>query len=123
MMRSKAWRWVLVGCVSVGTVALVPARRTGLRGQGGQVVQTVAEAAVEAAGHGWLILLALAVLAATAHLASLQCRPWTSGKGCSRSGKSRDPAFRSTSGTCRACGGLGREPRVSASCSPAGPGG
>ena len=30
-MRSKAWRWVLVGCVSVGTVALVPARRTGLR--------------------------------------------------------------------------------------------
>jgi hypothetical protein len=30
-MRSKAWRWVLAGCVSVGTVALAPARRTGLR--------------------------------------------------------------------------------------------
>lgn len=60
--------------------------------------------------NGWLILLALAVLAATAHLASLRCRPWTSSKGCSRSGETRDPAFRSTSGTCRACGGLGREP-------------
>ena len=31
--------------------------------------------------NGWLILLALAVLAATAHLASLRCRPWTSCKG------------------------------------------
>ena len=61
--------------------------------------------------NGWLILLALAVLAATAYLTSLRCRPWTSCKGCSRSGKTRDPAFRSTSGTCRACGGLGREPR------------
>ena len=45
--------------------------------------------------NGWLILLALAVLAATAHLASLRCRPWTSSKGCSRSGETRDPAFRS----------------------------
>ena len=44
--------------------------------------------------NGWLILLALAVLAATAYLASLQCRPWTSCKGWSRSGKSRDPVFR-----------------------------
>ena len=74
--------------------------------------------------NGWLILLALAVLAATAHLASLRCRPWTSCTECSRSGKSRDPAFRSTSGTCRACGALAASPGpVSASCSPAGPGG
>ena len=60
--------------------------------------------------NGWLILLALAVRAATAYLTSLQCRPWTSCKGCSRSGKTGDPVLRSTSGTCRACGGLGREP-------------
>ena len=60
--------------------------------------------------NGWLILLALAVLAATAHLTSLRCRPRTSCKGCSRSGETRDLVFRSTSGTCRACGGLGREP-------------
>jgi len=61
--------------------------------------------------NGWLILLALAVLAATAYLTSLQFHPWTSCKGCSRSGKTRDPVFRSTFGTCRACGRLGREPR------------
>ena len=62
---------------------------------------------------GWLILLALAVLAATAYLTSLQCRPWTSCKGCSRSGKTRDPAFRSTSGTCRASAAW---PRARARC-------
>ena len=74
--------------------------------------------------NGWLILLALAVLAATAYLTSLQCRPRTSCKGCSRSGKTRDLVFRSTSGTCRASAAWAASPGpVSASCSPAGPGG
>jgi hypothetical protein len=63
--------------------------------------------------NGWLILLALAVLAATAYLTSLQFHPWTSCKGCSRSGKTRDPVFRSTSGTCRASAAW---PRARARC-------
>ena len=32
-IRSKAWRWALVGSVSIGTVAVAPANRTWLRGR------------------------------------------------------------------------------------------
>ena len=48
-MSWKACRWVLVRSVSIGAVA-GPVKRTWFAGQGGQVLQQAAEAAVGASG-------------------------------------------------------------------------
>ena len=60
-MSSKASRWVLVGSASTGTVARVPANRTWLRVEGGQVGEQAA-VAVEGGrlGCAWLAALVLA---------------------------------------------------------------
>lgn len=60
----------------------------------------------------WLALLAVAVLAGAAYLISLRVHPWTACWRCKGSGKKRDRIWRKAHGSCRACGGKGRHPRL-----------
>lgn len=59
----------------------------------------------------WLILAA-AVIAAAVYGTSLRLHPWTPCRACDGSGKSRDAMWKKAHGTCRACGGRGRHPRL-----------
>ena len=54
-MRSKACRWVLVGSASIGTVTAGAGEPDLVAGQGGQVLEQAAEAAVGAAGRVVLV--------------------------------------------------------------------
>ncbi|HEY1321017.1 MAG TPA: hypothetical protein VGF32_12250 [Streptosporangiaceae bacterium] len=60
----------------------------------------------------WLILAAAAALAAVVYATSLRIHPWTPCRTCKGSGKSRDSVWKTAFGTCRACGGRGRHPRL-----------
>lgn len=60
----------------------------------------------------WLILAAAAILTAAAYAASLRFHPWKPCGTCDGSGKSRDAVWKTAFGTCRACGGKGRKPRL-----------
>lgn len=60
----------------------------------------------------WLILAAAAVLGAAMYAASLRIHPWRPCRSCDGSGKSRDTVWKKTFGTCKACGGRGRHPRL-----------
>lgn len=60
----------------------------------------------------WLIPAVAALIAAAAYLASLRIHPWTPCRPCKGTGKSRDTVWKAAFGTCRACGGRGRHPRL-----------
>jgi DnaJ-class molecular chaperone len=60
----------------------------------------------------WIVLAAAAVLGAAAYLTSLRVHPWAPCRKCEGGGKSRDAVWRRAHGTCRACGGRGRHPRL-----------
>ena len=60
----------------------------------------------------WLILAAAAVLAVVAYAVSLRLHPWAPCRKCDGGGKSRDAVWKKAHGTCRACGGRGRHPRL-----------
>ena len=59
-----------------------------------------------------LIAVVAAVLAAGAYVISLRVHPWAPCRRCAGGGKSRDRIFRGAFGTCKACGGRGRHPRL-----------
>jgi DnaJ-class molecular chaperone len=60
----------------------------------------------------WLLVVITAVLIAGAYYVSLRIHPWRPCRPCDGSGKSRDALWKSAFGTCRACGGRGRRPRL-----------
>lgn len=60
----------------------------------------------------WLILAAAAVIAAAVYAVSLRIHPWWPCRPCAGSGKAKDRIWRQAHGTCPACGGKGRRPRL-----------
>lgn len=60
----------------------------------------------------WILLAALAVLAAAAYARSLWVHPWIRCRPCKGSGRTRDRIWRGAYGSCPKCGGRGRKPRL-----------
>lgn len=60
-----------------------------------------------------LAILAVAVVAAAvAYLVSLRLHPWRPCRACSGTGRTKDRIWTRAHGTCPACGGRGRHPRI-----------
>lgn len=60
----------------------------------------------------WLILAAAAAVAAAVYGLSLRLHPWVPCRACAGTGKTRDTVWKRAHGTCRACSGRGRHPRL-----------
>lgn len=60
----------------------------------------------------WLIVVVAVLGAIAAYLTSLRLHPWRSCRSCKGGGKSRDTVWKTAFGTCKACGGRGRHPRL-----------
>lgn len=59
-----------------------------------------------------LLIVAVVAITAAAYVISLRVHPWIACRRCNGGGRSRDRLWRGAYGSCPACAGRGRKPRL-----------